>query len=136
VSEIERARASCGSIGPSFNTSASCRSGSATPYRATFAFSQALYAGGRIDAQQTQAEFGRQSSAIITTSTEAQVALDVTRAFFDAALSDRLVHHRRVGLSAGVGRLRPGAGSRSRPAASRSSNCCARRSRATTSGRS
>jgi outer membrane protein TolC len=89
VSEIERA-ASCGSIGPSFNLG-KLPFGQRNAYRATFAFSQALYAGGRIDAQQTQAEFGRQSSALITTSTEAQVALDVTRAFFDAALSDRLV---------------------------------------------
>jgi outer membrane protein TolC len=89
VTEIERA-ASCGSIGPSFDLS-ELPFGQENVYQGAFAFSQALYAGGRITAQETQAGLSRQAATIDTTSTTAQVDLDVTRAFFDAALTDRLV---------------------------------------------
>ena len=91
VSEIERA-ASCGSLGSGlgFNFS-SLPFGQRNIYQYNFGFSQALYAGGRITAQQTQAARSHDSAVLITTAVEAQLAFDVTQAFYDAALSDRLV---------------------------------------------
>jgi outer membrane protein TolC len=89
IAEIERA-AQCGGLGAAFNFS-ELPFGQRNIYRATLSFSQALYAGGRIDAQQTQAEAGRRVAELATTAAEAQVALQVTQAYFDAALADRLV---------------------------------------------
>lgn len=89
VAEIERA-AGCGSIGPSFDFS-NLPFGRKNIYQLGFSFAQAIYAGGRITAQQQQAETARKAAALATSTTEAQVTLDVTRAFYDAALADRLV---------------------------------------------
>ncbi len=89
IAEIERA-ATCGGLGGAFNFS-ELPFGQRNIYRATLSFSQALYLGGRLTAQQAQAEAGRQISALGTTSAEAQLALEVTQAYFDAALADRLV---------------------------------------------
>jgi outer membrane protein len=89
VSELERA-ASCGAIGPSFNFG-SLPFGQKNIYNLGFSFSQALYAGGRIAAQVRQADTGRKASTLTTSITDAQLKLDVTRAFYDAALADRLV---------------------------------------------
>jgi outer membrane protein TolC len=89
VAEIERA-GSCGSIGPSFNFS-NLPFGRKNIYQLGFSFAQAIYAGGRITAQQRQAETARKAAALATSTTEAQVTLDVTRAFYDAALAVRLV---------------------------------------------
>ena len=60
-------------------------------YRLNLGFSQALYAGGRITAQEEQARLSRASAATSLESTRAQLALDAARAYFDAALSDRYV---------------------------------------------
>lgn len=60
-------------------------------YNLGFTFSQVVYAGGRISAQQKQADTAQRSTKLATSTTEAEVELDVTRAFFDAALGDRLV---------------------------------------------
>ena len=54
-------------------------------------FSQSLYSGGRIRAQERQALFRRNNAQLGVTSARAQTLLDVTEAFYDAALSDRLV---------------------------------------------
>jgi outer membrane protein TolC len=89
VAEIERA-AGCGSLGPSFSF-ADLPFGQRNIYQFGFTFAQALYAGGRITAQQREAEAGRRTAALATSTAEAQVKLDVTRAFYDAALADRLV---------------------------------------------
>lgn len=98
VAELERA-AACGAIGgTSFSGLSKLPFGQKNVYQGAFAFSQALYAGGRITAQQAQAEASRRLATFVTSSTEAQVALDVTRAFFDAALSDRLVAIAELGL--------------------------------------
>jgi outer membrane protein TolC len=89
VGELERA-AECGAIGPSFNFG-NLPFGQRNVYRLTFSFSQSVYSGGRIPAQRTQAEAARRAAEINTTSTNAQLQLEVARAFFDAALSDRML---------------------------------------------
>lgn len=60
-------------------------------YRATFSFSQALYTGGRVTAQRKQAELGRENASLGTSAALAQLQLEVTKAFYDSALADRLV---------------------------------------------
>jgi outer membrane protein TolC len=60
-------------------------------YRFNLAFSQNLFSGGRIGAQQAIASAGRQSAQISLASTRAQLLLDVVQAYYDAALSERLL---------------------------------------------
>jgi outer membrane protein TolC len=60
-------------------------------YRIGLTFSQNVYTGGRIRAQQEQARLSRETAAIGLATTTAQLELDVARAFYDAALSDRLL---------------------------------------------
>lgn len=91
VAEIERA-ATCGSLtgGGGFDFE-NLPFGQRNIYNVGLSFSQALYAGGRIAAQERQASLSRDSAGITTALTRAQLTLDVTRAFYDAALADRLV---------------------------------------------
>ena len=65
--------------------------GQPNAFRLNLAFSQALYAGGRIAAQQRLAAVGRAVADSSLTSARAQLVLDATQAFYDAALTDRLV---------------------------------------------
>jgi outer membrane protein TolC len=90
VAEIERA-ANCGSLTGGGLDFSNLPFGQRNIYQLGLTFSQAVYAGGRISAQERQAAIGRESAALATSLTRAQVALDVTRAFYDAALADRLV---------------------------------------------
>jgi outer membrane protein TolC len=60
-------------------------------YRFGLTFSQNLFAGGRIRAQEQQARLARTTATIELATATAQLELDVARAFYDAALSDRLV---------------------------------------------
>ena len=53
--------------------------------------SQTLFAGGRVIAQNRAAGAGRRTAEIGLASAAAQVKFDVTQAYFDAVLSDRLV---------------------------------------------
>ena len=64
--------------------------GQANTYRLTFSLSQSLYSGGRISAQRQQADAGIRAAELGTSSARALMQLDVTRAYYDAALSDRL----------------------------------------------
>ena len=89
VTELERA-ASCGGFGGGLDFS-TLPFGQRNAYRFTFGFSQALYTGGRVSSQLTQASLAREIALLGTNAAEAQVALEVTRAFYDAALADRLV---------------------------------------------
>lgn len=89
VSELERA-ASCGAIGPSFSFG-KLPFGQKNIYQVAFAFSQSVYTGGRLGAARAQSGFSRRAASLATTTAEAQVLLEVTQAFYDAALSDRLV---------------------------------------------
>ena len=65
--------------------------GQPNAFRLNLAFSQALYAGGRITAQRQLATVGRTVADSSVRSARAQLVLDATQAFYDAALADRLV---------------------------------------------
>lgn len=68
-------------------------------YRGTFSLAQSLYNGGRITAQRTQADLGQQNAALSTATARAQLQLEVTKAFYDSALADRLVLIAESGLT-------------------------------------
>jgi len=65
--------------------------GAKNQYNVGVSFSQNLFAGGRILAQTSVANAGRRSAEIELAAQRAQIRLDVTQAYFDAALADRLV---------------------------------------------
>src|SRR5690606_20551561 len=65
--------------------------GQANVYRLGLSFSQLLYAGGRVRAQERQAELQRNNAQLSLSSARAQTTLDVAEAFYDAALADRIV---------------------------------------------
>ena len=60
-------------------------------WRVNLAFSQNLYSGGRIGAQRQIATAGHENSLIGLTASRALLLFEVTQAYYDAALSDRLV---------------------------------------------
>lgn len=74
-----------------FSSFGSLGFGAKNQYNLGLAFSQNLFAGGRISAQNAVANAGRRSADIELTAQRAQLRLDVTQAYFDAALADRLV---------------------------------------------
>jgi outer membrane protein TolC len=94
LNELERA-VDCGATGPTpENELANLEDlpfGRKNTYRFNLSFSQNLYSGGRIGAQQIFANASRENAEIALTSTRAQLMLDVVRAYYDAALSQRLV---------------------------------------------
>jgi len=65
----------------------------ASPYTTTFGItaSQPLYTGGRATANIRAANIARESADITIASAKAQVQLDVTQAYYDAVLADKLV---------------------------------------------
>lgn len=65
--------------------------GQLNTWTANLQASQRVYDGGALRAQERQARAGRESAALGVTTTRAQLGLDVATAFYDAALSDRLV---------------------------------------------
>jgi outer membrane protein TolC len=89
VAELERA-ASCGGFGTGFNFG-NLPFGQRNIYRLSFSFAQNVYTGGRIQAERAQAALGVRAATLATSSARAELDLEVTRAFFDAALGDRLV---------------------------------------------
>lgn len=60
-------------------------------YRIGLSFSQNLFTGGRVSGQARAADAGVRSAQLGLTSAQAQLLLDVTEAYYDAALGDRLV---------------------------------------------
>ena len=60
-------------------------------YRFGLSFSQTLFSGGRVTGQTQAANAGVRGAAIGLTAARAQLLLDVTQAYYDAALGDRLV---------------------------------------------
>src|SRR5665647_3938812 len=64
--------------------------GQANAYSLGLSFSQSLFTGGRITAQNKAASASAQSAKIELTAQRAQIILDVTQAYYDAALADRL----------------------------------------------
>lgn len=96
VAEIERALQDCPPTGDFFgggsdNGDNELPFGQRNTVRLNLQFSQNLYAGGRIDAQRQRARLERTNAEIALTSTRAQLSFDVARAYYEAALSDRLV---------------------------------------------
>ena len=65
--------------------------GRANTWRASLALSQNLYSGGRIGAQTALASTGRRAAELGLNSARALMLFDVTQAYYDAALSGRLV---------------------------------------------
>jgi outer membrane protein TolC len=65
--------------------------GAKNQYTFGLAFSQNVFSGGRNSGQQTAASAGQRVAEVSLTSQRAQLALDVTQAYFDAVLADRLV---------------------------------------------
>jgi outer membrane protein TolC len=60
-------------------------------WRISLALSQNLYTGGRQTAQNRIAEAGREAASLGVSTSRAQLLFDVTQAYYDATLSDRLV---------------------------------------------
>jgi outer membrane protein TolC len=94
LAELERA-VTCGATGPSvssgFGDFEELPFGRRNTYRVSLAFSQNLYSGGRIGAQSAIATAGVDAAELNFSSARAQLLLDVVRAYYDAALADRLV---------------------------------------------
>ena len=65
--------------------------GQANQYQLGLSVSQNLFTGGRVSAQNEAAAAGNRSANIELTAQRAQNVLDVTQAYYDAALADRLV---------------------------------------------
>ena len=65
--------------------------GRANTWRATLSFSQNLYSGGRIGAQKQLASLGRTSADQALVGARGQLRYDVTQAYYDALLAERLV---------------------------------------------
>ena len=65
--------------------------GQANVVRAGLSFNQLLYAGGRVRAERRQAALRHDSAVLNLVSAGAQNTLDVSEAYYDAALTDRLV---------------------------------------------
>ncbi|MBK8247914.1 MAG: TolC family protein [Gemmatimonadetes bacterium] len=65
-----------------------------------------LYSGGRVQAQHRAAQAGRRSADIEVASQRALMALQVTEAYYDAALADRLVAIAESSLAQTEGTLR------------------------------
>jgi outer membrane protein len=65
--------------------------GQLNTWTASLQFLQRVYDGGSLRAQERQARAGRDAATFGVTTTRAQLDLDVATAFYDAALSDRLV---------------------------------------------
>lgn len=67
-------------------------------YRFGLSLSQSLFTGGRLRGQTESADAGVRSATTGLTSAQARLLLDVTQAYYDAALGDRLVAIARATL--------------------------------------
>jgi outer membrane protein len=90
VDSLERA-VECASGQNPFAAFANLPFGQANRYDLGFSLSQNIFTGGRVTAQYRAAGAGQRGAQIQLTSARAQLLLDVTQAYYDAALSDRLV---------------------------------------------
>src|SRR5437764_6298140 len=73
--------------------------GAPNSWTAGINFSQNVFAGGRISAQYQAANASVNAATIEIAAQRAQLALDVTQAYYDAALADRLVSIQEAALS-------------------------------------
>ena len=96
IAEIERAL-DCGAVGGFSFGGGEEDEGGGLPFgrkntwRANLTFQQGLYSGGRVGAARALADASFASASTNLDVAKAQLALDVTRAYYDAALADRLV---------------------------------------------
>jgi outer membrane protein TolC len=101
VAEIERA-IDCGAVGGGFFGGGSGSTsdegglndlpfGRKNTFRAGLTFSQNLYSGGRNGAQKAVAAIGHESADHALTTARGQMLYEVTQAYYDAVLSERLV---------------------------------------------
>jgi len=96
IGELERA-VDCGATGGNVFGDGSTTDFSNLPFgrkntwRASLAFTQNLYSGGRNGAQAALAAAGRDSADLTLTTTRGQLFLDAATAYYDLALSARLV---------------------------------------------
>ena len=94
LAELERA-VDCGATGPRTEGELANLEdlpfGRKNTWRFNLSFSQNVYSGGRIGAQTAIANASRENAQITLISTRAQLMLDVVRAYYDAALTERLV---------------------------------------------
>lgn len=81
----------CGSGLDPFAAFSSLPFGQANQYQLGLSVSQNLFTGGRVSAQNAAAAAGQRAAGIELTAQRAQIILDVTQAYYDAALADRLV---------------------------------------------
>src|SRR5829696_3504552 len=65
--------------------------GRVNTYRFGLSFSQTLFSGGQLSGQSRAASANARSAALGLTSAQAQLLLDVTGAYYDASLADRLL---------------------------------------------
>jgi outer membrane protein TolC len=77
--------------GSSDNGLADLPFGRANTWRATLSFSQNVYSGGRIGAQKQLASLGRTSAEQALVGARGQLRYEVTQAYYDALLAERLV---------------------------------------------
>ena len=80
--------------------------GRANTWRLSLAVSQNLYTGGRLRAQAGIADAGRVAADLNVSTARAQLLFDVTQAYYDAALSDRLVRIAEATLTQAADTLR------------------------------
>jgi outer membrane protein TolC len=80
-----------GSTGTDDGSLADLPFGRANTWRASLSFSQNVYSGGRIGVQKQLATLGRTSAEQALVGARAQLRFDVTQAYYDALLSERLV---------------------------------------------
>ncbi len=90
VDSLESAVTCLASVNP-FGAFSNLPFGQKNQYNLGLQLSQNLFAGGRIRAQTRIAAAGRRSAEVELTAQQAQLKLDVTQAYLDAVLSDRLV---------------------------------------------
>jgi outer membrane protein TolC len=99
VAEIERA-IDCGAVGSGFFGGGQADAdggledlpfGRENTWRVSLAFSQNLYSGGRLGAQAAVARAGQEAAGLSLTTARGQLLFEATQAYYDAALSARLV---------------------------------------------
>jgi outer membrane protein TolC len=94
ASEFEEVFKNFGNVGGASDGGGSIEDlpfGRENTWRVALSFSQTLYSGGRLGAQAALAEAGRESAELALTTAQGQLLFDVTQAYYEAALSDRLV---------------------------------------------
>jgi outer membrane protein TolC len=80
--------------------------GRANTWRISVSLSQNLYSGGRVGAQASVAAAGRDAANLGVSTSRGQLLFDVTQAYYDAALSDRLVRIAEATLEQAAATLR------------------------------